>query len=100
VPAFVQPVLSYRLDDLINSFGLAPPTHVKIDVDGAELLVLRGAEQALGDRRLRSVLVELQRGSEMRGQIIDYLAGRGLRLREEHPLVTTPDFANCEFARG
>lgn len=99
VPAFVQPVLSYRLDDLVGAFDLAPPTHIKLDVDGAELLVLRGAERALGDQRLRSVLVELERASAMRDQIVDFLAGRGLRLRTEHPLVTTPDFANCEFTR-
>jgi FkbM family methyltransferase len=99
VPAFVQPVISYRLDDLVASFGLAPPTHLKIDVDGAELLVLQGAARALGDPRMRSLLVELQLGSEMHRTITELLAGHGLHLRHEHRLVTTPEFANCEFAR-
>lgn len=44
-PELVQMVLSYRLDDLVSELALAPPTNVKVDVDGAEQAVLRGAER-------------------------------------------------------
>lgn len=57
--AYDQPVLVFALDDLISRFDLEPPNHVKLDVDGAEVEVLRGAVRTLADARTRSVLVEL-----------------------------------------
>ena len=39
-PVFTQYTLSYRIDDLIENFGLPVPNHLKIDVDGIEFLVL------------------------------------------------------------
>ena len=59
--AFVhaQGVLSVSLDDLVYRFGLDCPSHIKIDVDGAESLIIRGASQLLADERLKSVLMEL-----------------------------------------
>lgn len=98
VPEFVQPVLSYRLDDLIASFGLAPPTHIKIDVDGAELLVLHGAEQALRSTGLRGVLIEVNLESTTRTKIVQLLTGKGFRLRGEGASIAS-GFANYEFAR-
>lgn len=57
-PAFVQPVLVYRLDDLVRLFELPPPTHVKLDVDGAETAVIEGAGEILRSPRLRTLMVE------------------------------------------
>jgi FkbM family methyltransferase len=48
-----------RLDDVIERFDLAAPDHIKLDVDGAELAVLAGAEATLGDDRRKSLMVEL-----------------------------------------
>jgi FkbM family methyltransferase len=56
-----QRVLTYRLDDLIGHIGLPEPTHLKIDVDGAELEVLDGAAETLVSPRLRSVMIEIDR---------------------------------------
>lgn len=56
-PAFAQATIGYRMDDFIAQFGVAPPDHLKIDVDGNELEVLAGGPQALG--RVSSALVEL-----------------------------------------
>lgn len=41
-PVWRQMVLCYKLDDLIDSFRLPVPNHIKLDVDGHELAVLRG----------------------------------------------------------
>jgi FkbM family methyltransferase len=46
---YVQYVPTTKLDDLINDFGR--PNFVKIDVEGAEAFVLRGAERILGEIR-------------------------------------------------
>lgn len=56
---YLQPVLSMTLDDAIRTFALPPPTHMKIDVDGAELAVLQGAAETLKRKDLRSVLIEI-----------------------------------------
>jgi FkbM family methyltransferase len=55
---FSQGVLAYRLDDLIDTFTLPAPTHLKIDVDGVEGLILAGAPRTL--RRVKSVLIEVE----------------------------------------
>ncbi len=46
---YSQPVPSYTLDCLLERF--APPNVLKIDVEGAELLVLQGAKRLLKDVR-------------------------------------------------
>jgi FkbM family methyltransferase len=42
-PVAVEPVLAYRLDDLISTMALPRPTRIKLDVDGFEDKVLAGA---------------------------------------------------------
>jgi FkbM family methyltransferase len=76
---YEQPVLTYRLDDLIEQFGLPAPTHIKLDVDGAEIGVLEGAEATLGSPSLRSILIEVNpRQSEA---AIEALSRHGLELK-------------------
>jgi len=55
---FNQGALGYRMDDFAATFGLSPPDHLKIDVDGVEGLILRGAPNLL--KRVRSVLIEVE----------------------------------------
>jgi FkbM family methyltransferase len=50
---------SIKLDTLIKQFELPNPTVVKIDVDGPELDVIKGASQTFTDNSVRSVLVEV-----------------------------------------
>lgn len=54
-----QGMLAISLDDLVERFRLDQPTLVKLDVDGIELQILRGARRALQSEKLRSVLIEL-----------------------------------------
>ena len=54
---FAQPVQTLRLDDA-PALGLPAPDHLKLDVDGAEAMILRGGPAVL--RRLRSVLIEVE----------------------------------------
>jgi FkbM family methyltransferase len=57
--AFRQPVMTFRLDDIIEHFGIPAPNHIKLDVDGGELEVLAGAARTLSCATLRSMLVEV-----------------------------------------
>lgn len=76
--AYEQPVLMYALDDLVSRFQLPVPQHLKIDVDGAELAVMRGAAGLLA--RVGSLMVELYDAQAR--DAIDLLARHGLHERE------------------
>jgi FkbM family methyltransferase len=79
-----EQVRCWRLDDLVASSGLVAPTHLKLDVDGAELAVLQGAEGLLTESPLRAMMVELQPDAE--AGITEYLAGLGWDLAERFPV--------------
>lgn len=59
IPQTRLAVPCYRLDDFIRTLHLPPPNYLKIDVDGLELEILKGAEESLRDRALKSILVEV-----------------------------------------
>ncbi len=75
---YKQPVLMFRLDDVIDSFGLPLPNHIKLDVDGGELEVLEGASRTLASPALRSMLIEVS--TSQSGAVTDLLERHGLRL--------------------
>jgi FkbM family methyltransferase len=75
---FSQGALAYRLDDLIITFSLTPPTHLKIDVDGIEGLILRGAADALKGAWSVVVEVEGQNAAEADQRIEPPLTAAGL----------------------
>ena len=52
-------ILGTSIDHLVTKDILSCPNYIKIDVDGIEHLILNGAKNTLSDKRLKSVLVEL-----------------------------------------
>jgi FkbM family methyltransferase len=81
---FRQKLLGYSLDDLISRFGFLQPTHIKLDVDGAEFAVLRGASRTIRHDALRSILVEVRRENNMAEQVEDYLRSMNFKLTAMH----------------
>lgn len=72
------------IDRLVFDRGLLPPTLLKLDVEGAELLVLRGASRLLRERPPKAIVFEAQCSSP--GQIADpdvpdLLLSRGYTIR-------------------
>ena len=103
-PAASATCLCYRLDDLAAMPGLPFPTHIKLDIDGHELEVLKGAEAALADPRLVGLQVEVMDHDPAlprRQALIDFLEERGWRLTEtiahRRP---SPSIADLRFARS
>jgi FkbM family methyltransferase len=76
---FVQGSVALRFDDLVASEQAVVPQYIKIDVDGFEHKVIRGMEQILADRRLVSLIVELNPALAEHREIRDYLAALGFR---------------------
>jgi FkbM family methyltransferase len=79
-----QPVVAFRLDDLIEQFELPAPTHLKLDVDGAELSMLRGAPRTLDDPALRTVLVEVTETEAMAADVLAELDRHGFAVASRH----------------
>jgi FkbM family methyltransferase len=86
-PIYRQPVLTYRLDDLVDQFALPPPNHLKLDVDGAEAEVLRGATRSLQSGALQTVMVEVN--EDETDEVVDLLRESGMKLRQRYEPVTT-----------
>lgn len=55
----------YRLDDFIKTLQIPCPNYLKIDVDGLELEILKGAAESLKDPALKSILVEVNSNESM-----------------------------------
>ena len=55
---FNQGTIAYRIDDFRDAFGLKSPDHIKLDVDGVEGAILRGAPETL--RQIKSILMEVE----------------------------------------
>jgi FkbM family methyltransferase len=58
-PCFKQSVISYTVDSFLARNHDFFPNHLKIDVDGLEAKIINGAKNTLSDRRLKSVLIEV-----------------------------------------
>lgn len=78
-PAFSQGCVAARLDDLVAAGVLPQPTHLKIDVDGFEHKVVAGAARTVRDRRLRSMIIEVNPALEPHRRLLDELHGVGYR---------------------
>lgn len=86
-PIFKHPILCYRLDDLITQFDLPIPNHIKIDVDGNELDILRGARNLLQNKQVQSIIMEVNEDGR-RGafeDFINFLQSMGFTLDSKHP---------------
>ncbi len=58
----------------IDGMMIGTPHHVKIDIDGQEIKVIRGMEKTLKNERLRSVLIEIDND---RDEIMSIFLGAG-----------------------
>lgn len=74
---FRQGCFATTLDALVQAGVLPVPQHVKIDVDGIEHKVVRGAEATFRDPRLKSVLVEINTGLDEHWQVVDGMLEQG-----------------------
>lgn len=78
-----QVVFGVSLDELIGAHNFEPPTHLKIDVDGLEPLIIDGAASLLKSASLRGILIEINRSSPRDMKIPQILADYGFKLVSE-----------------
>lgn len=101
-----QATLGFALDDFIDMFKPRFPNHLKIDVDGIELKIVQGAGKTLKDRRLKSILVEVDRNDKASSAaLIKIFLDAGFSFVNEEGLSRSDgrrgfNVYNCIFARS
>lgn len=91
-----QEILSCTIDGFIADFNLEPPQHIKIDVDGNEYEILKGAETLLAGPSLKSILVEVD--DPDKSEISPYLKGMGFSGKARYYLGSAKMY-NCLFTK-
>ncbi len=82
-PVAVEAKLAVTVDDLVAAGSMRPPCHVKIDVDGNEMLILKGMRRLLsGPDAPRTMQVEIN--ARYRDAPFAYLAEVGFEMAEAH----------------
>ncbi len=79
-PSFKQGAVSHTLDSFLQLYPPHFPNHIKIDVDGVEAEVVRGAQETLRDSRLKSLSIELNDSLPEDREAIDLIQSLGLKL--------------------
>lgn len=82
--SYSENIMAYPLDGLINDFNIEFPTHIKIDVDGAEFDVLKGMSAVLNSHSLIQILIEINNSDEE--NLIMFLNNYGFNLKERHAI--------------
>jgi len=59
IPEFKQKMISYSIDDFVKEFNVPTINHMKIDVDGIEAEIIKGAVNTFSKKEFKSLMVEL-----------------------------------------
>jgi FkbM family methyltransferase len=78
-----QGIVAISIDTYTSRFQAGIPTHIKIDVDGSEYDILRGADRVLESPHLKSMLVELNTKDMLYGDVVAYIEYKGLKLKKK-----------------
>lgn len=81
-------VMTLRLDDFSNMKSIYP-THIKIDVDGAELKVIKGAEKLLKGNILKEIFIEINHDDN---EIISLIEKYGFKIALKIPGLKNNQF--------
>jgi FkbM family methyltransferase len=82
-PGYFQGSYSSTFDTLVAQGVLPVPDHVKIDVDGIEPRIVRGARETFADRRVKSVLIEVDTNLESHWEMVDLMLELGFDYSQE-----------------
>jgi len=95
------PVAAMSMDDFVKNKANDFPTHIKIDIDGSEVLFIEGCENTLSDQRVKEVIFELDKASSKHQFIVDRMSSFGLYIKEEYFIPHGGDsLFNILFWRG
>ena len=93
-----QAMIGFSIDDFVQQFKPPFPNHIKIDVDGIENKIIKGAENTLSDIRVKSILVELDsEREEYCNEVFEVVEKAGIKFYEKKhaPMFDDSKFSNC-----
>ncbi|MBF0482910.1 MAG: FkbM family methyltransferase [Desulfovibrionaceae bacterium] len=96
-PVHRQGVISASVDSLWSFFRCKFPTHIKIDIDGLELSVVRGMQKTLQDQRLRSVLIEVSEKDNDTDEILETIAKNGFTVDNDLTNLSKKQLEGTQF---
>jgi FkbM family methyltransferase len=98
---FRQGMVGYTLDDLSGVVQLPAPTFIKVDVDGLEDEIIKGAQTLLRREAVRSVMVERDINKpELIADLTSAMSRCGFRLVEKGVRTDRfPSAVNCIYDR-
>jgi FkbM family methyltransferase len=96
VPDYSHRVLKVSVDELTQLYSLPRPDYLKIDVDGAEMEVLVGAQKSLAE--VKSVFIEVTK-EFLNSFAFNFFSERGFLLTKKLPVQDYPDLYNCVFSK-
>jgi len=83
-------VITSRLDDVLDEAGIGGVDLMKVDVEGHELNVFKGAEKSIRDGRIRAILCEFNEGYQAGagwscGELEQWFRDSGFVLSQQFP---------------
>lgn len=80
-------MISFSVDDFVEWFNMPIPNYIKIDVDGLEGKILKGAINTINDERVKSILVELDHSRNDFEETIKMLENSGFEITRKESLL-------------
>jgi len=96
--SFKQAMIGFSIDDFVRQFNPVFPNHIKIDVDGIENRIIKGAELTLSDKRVKSVLVELDSSrDDYCKDVIAAIEKAGMKFKKKQhaPMFDNGAYSDC-----
>ncbi|MCW2338508.1 FkbM family methyltransferase [Sphingobium sp. B2D3A] len=87
-----QGCISYSLDELVARQVLPQPNHIKIDVDGFENKVVRGAAKTLQSPDLKTVLLEVDFRIPESLQLVDHMRSQGWKTSDHQLRINQHEY--------
>ena len=99
-PGHIQYVVKQKLDNIIKEFNLPLPKYMKIDVDGSEEGVLKGAKGILAKDSIDSILIEILKPEDKSKHIVKFLEKFGYELTYKKQVEDYVGLYNCIFTKS
>ena len=87
-----QGCVSFPLDELISRQVLPPPNHIKIDVDGFEYKVARGAANTFQRPELKTILLEVDFKIPQSLEVVSHLKAQGWKLSQHQLRINQHEY--------
>jgi FkbM family methyltransferase len=87
-----QGCVSFPLDELVSRQVMPPPNHIKIDVDGFEHKVARGAASTFQRPELKTILLEVDFSIPESLQIVEHLRGQGWKVSDHQLRINQHEY--------